>query len=154
MLMISPSSFKILTQRWNYEKHLKKFHHFSSYVAGIWSLKGVETAVCRLKNIDITKDAVKIIGINFLYNKAIQNDLNFIATISKIQAVLKLCSMQSLERKIIVFKSLAISKIVCLSEQHHRRTSENSKKKLYADFWSPYNQAFNNPKWLVKEFLK
>ena len=86
-------------------------------IAGIRSLKGVEIAVCGMKNIDLTKDAVKIIGISFSYNKAIQNELNFRTTISKIQEVLKLWRMRmlSLEGKIIVFKSLAISKIVYLS---------------------------------------
>ena len=68
-----------------------------------------------MKNIDLIKDAVKIIRVTFSYNKAIQNDLNFRTTISKIQPVLKLWSMQSLEGKVIVFKSLVISKIVCLS---------------------------------------
>ena len=86
-------------------------------IAGIGSLKRVEIAVCGMKNIDLTIDAVKIIGISFSYNKAIQNELNFRSTISKIQAVLKLWRMGrlSLEGKIIVFKSLAISKIVYLS---------------------------------------
>ena len=79
-------------------------------IAGIGSLKGVKIAVCGMKNIDLTKDAVKIIGISFSYNKAIQNELNFRTTISKIQAVLKLWRMRRLplEGKIIVFKSLAI----------------------------------------------
>ena len=86
-------------------------------IAGIGSLKGVETAVCGMKNIDLTKDAFKIIGISFSYNKAIQNELNFRTTISKIQAVFKLWRMRklSLEGKIIAFKSLAISKIAYLS---------------------------------------
>ena len=106
----------------------RTFKEFSSFsdlspnmskceIAGIGSLKGVEIAVCGMKNIDLTKDAVKIIGISFSYNKAIQNELNFRTTISKIQAVLQLWRMRrlSLEGKIIVFKSLAISKIVYLS---------------------------------------
>ena len=83
-------------------------------LAGIGSLKGVKAAVCGMKNIELFKDAVEIIGISFSYNKAIQNELNFRTTISKIQAVLKLWRMRrlSLEGKIIVFKSLAMSKIV------------------------------------------
>ena len=106
----------------------RTFKEFSSFsdlslnmskceIAGIGSLKGVEIAVCGMKNIDLTKDAVQIIGMSFSYNKAIQNELNFRTTIFKIQAVLKLWRMRrlSLEGKIIVFKSLAISKIVYLS---------------------------------------
>ena len=90
---------------------------FKCEIAGIGSLKGVEAVVCDIKNIHLTKDAVKIIRISFSYNKAIQNELNFRMIISKIQAVLKLQSMRrlSLEWLIIVFKSLAISKIVFLS---------------------------------------
>ena len=52
-------------------------------IGGIGCLKGVETAVCGMKNIDLTRDAVKIIRISFSYNKAIQNELNFRTTISK-----------------------------------------------------------------------
>ena len=112
--MILPSFFEILTLA-------RTFKEFSSFydlrpnmskceIAGIGSLKGVKIAVCGMKNIDLTKDAVKIIGISFSYNKAIQNKLNFKTTISKIQAVLKLWRMRRLplEGKIIVFKSLAI----------------------------------------------
>ena len=64
--------------------------------AGIASLKGIETAVCSLTNIDLTKDAVKIIGINFSHNKSFQNELNFRTTVSKIQPVLKLRRMRRL----------------------------------------------------------
>ena len=60
----------------------RTFKEFSSFsvlspnmskceVASIASLKGFETAVCGTKNIDLTKNAVKIIGISFSYNKAI-----------------------------------------------------------------------------------
>ena len=100
----------------------RTFKEFSSFnmskceIAGIGS-QGVKTAVCGMKNIDLTKDAVKIIEISFSYNKAIQNELNFRMNISKIQVVLKLWRTQRLllEGKILVFKSLAISKIVYLS---------------------------------------
>ena len=51
-------------------------------IAGIGSLKEAETAVCGMKNIDLTKSNVKKVGISFSYNKAIQNDLNFRTSIS------------------------------------------------------------------------
>ena len=57
-------------------------------IAGTRSLK-VKTAVCDMKNIDLAKESVKTIGISFSDIKAIQNELNFRMTISKIQAVLK-----------------------------------------------------------------
>ena len=66
-----------------------------------------------MKNIELTKDTVKIMGISFSYNRAVQSGLNFRATIFKIQAVLKLWRMRRLSRDgmIIVFKLLAILKI-------------------------------------------
>ena len=84
----------------------KAFIEFSSFsdlipnvskceVDGIRSLKGVETTVRGMKNIDLTKDTANIIRISFSYNKAIQNEINVRTTISKIK-VLKLWRMQRL----------------------------------------------------------
>ena len=110
------------------KEQARTFNQFSSFpylspnmskceIARTGSLKRVETAVCRMKNIDLTKESNKIIGISFSYNKAIQNELNFRTTISTIQTVLKLWKMQklTLERKITVFKSLALSENFYLS---------------------------------------
>ena len=55
---------------------VRTFKEFSSFsdlssnmskckIVGIGSLKGVETAVCGMKNIDLIKEVVKIIGISF-----------------------------------------------------------------------------------------
>ena len=54
---------------------------------------------------------------HFSYNKTKEDHKNFSETISKIQNVLKIWRMRSLTLadKIIVFKTLAISKIVYLS---------------------------------------
>ena len=41
-------------------------------VAGIGLLKGVKVAVCRIKCIDLTKDAIKVLGTFFSYNKNIK----------------------------------------------------------------------------------
>ena len=69
-----------------------------------------------MKNIDLTKDSFKIAAVSFSYNKPIQNELNNRMTIFQIQTVSKLWRMRrfSFEEKIIVFKSLAITKIVYL----------------------------------------
>ena len=69
-----------------------------------------------MKNVDLTKDSFKIAGVSFSYNKPIQNELNNRMTISQMQTVSKLWRMRklSLEEKILVFKSLARSKIACL----------------------------------------
>ena len=99
-----------------------QFYHFSGLkantgkceIAGIGSLKGVTEAVCGLKSVDLSNDTIKILGIHFSYSKKVQMQNNFISTIKKIQQVLRLWNsrMLTLEGRIMIFKTLAISKIV------------------------------------------
>ena len=86
-------------------------------IAGIGVLKSVKVAVCGMKCVDLCKNTIRITAVHFSYNKTKQDEKNLLETISKIQNVLKIWRMQSLtlEGKIIVFKTLAISKIVYLS---------------------------------------
>ena len=67
-----------------------------------------------MKCIDLCKDTIRITGVHFSYNKTKEDEENFLEIISKVQNVLKIWRMRSLtlEGKIIVFKTLAISKIV------------------------------------------
>ena len=69
---------------------------------------------CGMKCIVLCKDTIRITGVHFSYNKTKEDEENFLEIISKVQNVLKIWRMQSLtlEGKIIVFKTLAISKIV------------------------------------------
>ena len=69
------------------------------------------------KGLSHSKDAIRITGVHFSYNKTKQDEKYFFQTITKIHNVLKKWRMQilTLEGKIIVFKTLAISKIVYLS---------------------------------------
>ena len=102
-----------------------QFYHFSGSkaniekceIAGKSSLKGVIEAVCGLKWDDLSNDAIKILGINFSYNKNIQMQNSFLTTINKIQQVLHLWDSRTLtlEERIMIFKTLAISKIVYLA---------------------------------------
>ena len=80
-------------------------------------LKSVNVAVCGIKCIDLCNDTIKVTGIPFSYNKEKRNENKFLESITKIQNVLKVWRMRrlTLEGKIIVFKTLAISKIVFLS---------------------------------------
>ena len=39
-------------------------------------------------NINLTKDAVKITGVSFSYNKAIENELNFGSTMGEVPLVM------------------------------------------------------------------
>ena len=65
-----------------------------------------------MKCIDLCIDTIKITGIHFSYNKERRNEKNFLESITKTQNVLKVWRMRrlTLEGKIIVFKTLAISK--------------------------------------------
>ena len=102
-----------------------QFYHFSGLKAnirkcekaGIGSLKGVTETVCGLKSVDLSNDTIKILGIHFSYSKKVQMQNNFISTIKKIQQVLRLWNsrMLTLEGRIMIFKTLAISKIVYLA---------------------------------------
>ena len=94
-----------------------KPNHEKCEIAGIGVLISVKVAVCGMKCIDLCNDTTKITGIHFSYNKKKRNEKNFLHSITKIQNVLKAWRMCRLtpEGKIIVFKSLAISKIVFLS---------------------------------------
>ena len=85
--------------------------------AGIGVLKGVIKAVCGMKCIDLTNETIKILGIHFSYNSKKMNEENFSKSVSKIQNVLGLWRNRSLtlEGRVVVFKALAISKIVYLA---------------------------------------
>ena len=83
-------------------------------IAGIGALKGVQVAVCGKRCIDICNEAIKILGTYFSYNSRIKEECNFLKIISNAQSVLNLWRYQNLtlEERIVVFKSLAISKII------------------------------------------
>ena len=102
-----------------------QFYHFSVLkasigkceIAGIGSLKGVTETVCGLKSVDLSNDTIKILGIHFSYNKKVHMQNNFIAMIKKIQQVLRSWNSRTLtlEGRITIFRTLAISKIVYLA---------------------------------------
>ena len=85
-------------------------------IAGIGSLKDGKMALCGLKNLDLTKESIKILGVLISYNKNLQDDINFYMTVKNTCNVIKLWYMRhlSLEGKITIFNSLALSKIVYL----------------------------------------
>ena len=84
-------------------------------IPGIGVLKGVQAAVYDMKCIDLSNEAIKILGVYFSYNQKIKDIIYNI--ISNIQGVLNLWRMRNLtlERRKVVFKTLAISKIVFLA---------------------------------------
>ena len=80
------------------------------------SKKAVKTALCGMECIDLTDDIIKILGIGFSYNKKLEQEKNFLNHIPKIQNILKLRKLINLtiEERLVVFKSLAISKLIHL----------------------------------------
>ena len=85
-------------------------------IAGIGLLKDAKVALCGLKSLDLTKESIKVLGEHISYNK-LQDDINFCMTVKNICNVIKLWRMRhlSLEGKITIFKSLALSKIALLT---------------------------------------
>ena len=83
-------------------------------IAGIGVLKGVKVAVCGMQYVDLVLDTIKILGTHFSYNEKLKEERNFCLIIANIQHVLKLWKLQNLilEGKILIFKTLALSKII------------------------------------------
>ena len=87
-------------------------------VAGIGLLKVVKVAVSEIKSIELTKDAIKILGIFFSYSKNIELEQNFKKTIIDIEKIFRMWRQRdlTLEGKIVIFKTLALSKFVFLAQ--------------------------------------
>ena len=104
--------------------HLKVISLFSELkanfskceIAGLGSLKGFSEVVCGLKSINLTTDTTKILDIHFSYNNTLKIQHNFLDTVKRIQQVLRFWNsgMLSLEGRIIIFNTFAISKFVYL----------------------------------------
>ena len=74
----------------------------------------VKVTLCGKDCIHLTEDVIRILGIYFSYNKKLEQEKNFLNNIVKIQNILKLWNLRNLtiEEIIIVFKSVAISKLI------------------------------------------
>ena len=70
--------------------------------------------ICGMRCIDLCNKAIKILGTYFSYKCRIKEGCNFLKIVSNVQCVLNLWRYRNLtlEGRIVVFKSLAISKIV------------------------------------------
>ena len=70
-----------------------------------------------MKCTDLGNEAIKILDVYFSYNQKIKNDKNLDNILTNIQGVLNLWRMRNLtlEGGIVVFKTLAISKMVFLA---------------------------------------
>ena len=71
-------------------------------------------AVCGLRCIDLNIDTIKILGTHFSYNEKLKEEKNFYKIVTDMQRVLKIWKMGrlTLEGKIVIFETIAISKTV------------------------------------------
>ena len=76
-------------------------------VAEIGDLKGDKVEICGIKCIDLTKEAIKILGVFFSCDKNLQLQNNFRKTILNIERILEMWRPRNLtlEGKIIIFKT-------------------------------------------------
>ena len=81
---------------------------------GIGVLKGVQVAICGMRCIDLNVDTLKMLGTHFSYNKKLKEEKIFYKIEAGMQRVLKIWKMRrlTLEGKTVIFKTIAISKIV------------------------------------------
>ena len=83
-----------------------------SEIAGIGVLKAVQMAVCGIRCIDLNiNNTLKILGTYFSYNKKLKDEKKICNILTDIQPVLKMRKLL-LEGKIVIFKTIAISKIL------------------------------------------
>ena len=86
-----------------------------SEIADIRFRKGVQIAVCGLYCFDLNNDTLKILGTHFSYNEKLKvKKKKNCKTVKDIQRVLKTWKKRNLTvvGKIIIFKTIAVSKIV------------------------------------------
>ena len=67
-----------------------------------------------MRCVDLKNDTLKILRTDFSYNEKLREDINFCTTATNIQQVLEIWKMRNLtlEGKMVIFKTLAISKVV------------------------------------------
>ena len=84
-----------------------------SETAGVGVLKRVKVTVCGMCCVDLNNDILKILGTHFSYNQKLKAEKNY-RTITDIQRVSKLWKMRNLtlKVKIVIFKTIVVSKIV------------------------------------------
>ena len=86
-------------------------------IGGLSPLKGVEMSVCSMKSADLTRDAIKILGIYFSYSMNLINQKNYCQAFTNIHGILKTMEDEKffIEVKIVLCKTLAVSKLVSLA---------------------------------------
>ena len=94
-----------------------KINHEKSEICGIGSKKGVLRTFANISSVDTENDPVKILGFHHSYSKQLADERNFSVMVTDIHNVLNLWTMRgiSLTGKILIFKTLGISKLQYLA---------------------------------------
>ena len=81
---------------------------------GIGVLKGGQVAVCGMRCLDLNIDTVKVLCTHFSDNEKLKEEKNFYKIVTDMERVLKTWKMRklTLEGKIVIIKTMAISKII------------------------------------------
>ena len=108
---LKTNTIKILGIHFSYNRGL------NVKIACIGVLKGVQMAFCGVWCVNLKTNTIKILGVHFSYNRGLESDENCRKYIIKIEKSLKLWRMWQLtiEGKIVIFKTLAILKVVHLA---------------------------------------
>ena len=83
-------------------------------IVGIGVLKGGQVAVCGMRCLDLNIDTVKVLCTHFSDNEKLKEEKNFYKIVTDMERVLKTWKMRklTLEGKIVIIKTMAISKII------------------------------------------
>ena len=104
-------------------------------IAGVGALKGVTLILCNMQCINLNEENVKILGIHFTYSRKLEEEENVNNNIAKTENVLRVWGMRdvTIEGEIVIFKSLAVSKIVhlALTKLYIIQNLNTMKKELY-----------------------
>ena len=86
-------------------------------LAGIGVKRSVLTALSGVKNVCLDRESIRILGVHFTYNSKLSLDKNIIVCIEKLHKIVRVWRMRclSLLGKIIIFKSLALSKVIFIA---------------------------------------
>ena len=118
LLVISPPLTRSLRASTFFSKYTGLKLNTSKYeICGIGVKNNVPVALCGFKNVILTDDSIRVLGIHFSYNNNLYLERNFLDVIKNLETVLKIWKSRglSLLGKIVIFKTLAISKIIFVS---------------------------------------
>ena len=73
-----------------------------------WPLKEVKMTVCSMQSVDLTRDAIRILGIYFSYNMNLKNQKNDYQAITNTHDILKLWRIRNSKLKLVCLALLTV----------------------------------------------